>query len=184
MSKTKKKPNTRERIIAQAGRLTKQQGFGTVGVDALMAAADMQGGSFYYHFPKKEALLSAIITAEVQQSRQWLTRNGAASKEKLLHHLLQYVSENHVLHPEDGCVIPSLSNEVARANDDTRTAYAKAVQAFSEDVAHILGEESWPVIAMCVGAVTMARAMPKGEARDAILAQCAEQLAEIFAKKE
>lgn len=184
MSNTKKKPSTRERIIAQAGRLTKQQGFATVGVDALMAAADMQGGSFYYHFAKKENLLGAIIAVEISQSRQRLTHNGSASKKHLLQRLLQYVSEAHVEQPEEGCVIPSLSNEVARASQATRTVYASEVQAFSKDIEDILGHNAWPVIAMCVGAVTMARAMPRGETRTAILAQCSAQLKQAFAQTE
>src|SRR5690625_7920275 len=69
MSQSKHKSNTRERIVTQAGSLAKQQGFGTVGVDALMAAANLKGGSFYYHFPKKEALLTAIVMHEIQASR-------------------------------------------------------------------------------------------------------------------
>lgn len=186
MTKTTEKNSTRERIIAQAGRLAKKQGFGTAGVDALMAAADMKGGSFYYHFPKKEALLTAIIEAEIRQSRQLLTQQGAASKDYLQKRLQQYLSESHLLQPEAGCVLPALSSEVARANAETRACYADSMQALYADMEKILvhAKRSWPALAMCVGAVTMARAMPEGEVRDALLAECAAHLINIFAEQE
>lgn len=183
MSQSKHKPSTRERIVTQAGSLAKQQGFGTVGVDALMAAANLKGGSFYYHFPKKEALLTAIVIREIQASRAWLTEQGGASKEALQQRLIQYLSQEHVLNPEEGCVLPALSAEVARAETETRQAYAKELQNLVKDIERIFDNNhaSWPVIAMCVGALVLARAMPAGDERKRLLADCVQQLMVMLA---
>ncbi len=182
MSQSKHKSNTRERIVTQAGSLAKQQGFGTVGVDALMAAANLKGGSFYYHFPKKEALLTAIVMHEIQASRAWLTEQGEASKEALQQRLTQYLSQEHVRNTGKGCVLPALSTEVARAEAETQQAYAQELCKLVKDIERIFDKHhvSWPAIAMCVGALVVARAMPAGDERERLLSDCVQQLMVIL----
>ena len=52
---------TRERLVRTAARLFVTQGYRGVGVNEICAAADVQKGSFYHHFPSKSDLAIAAI---------------------------------------------------------------------------------------------------------------------------
>lgn len=53
--------HTRERLIEVGFSLFEERGFDGVTVDAICAAADVAKGTFYFHFPTKQALLVAAF---------------------------------------------------------------------------------------------------------------------------
>ena len=55
------KEETRKKLLANARAITKKGGFGTTGVDELMASIGLSGGAFYGHFPSKEALFAELV---------------------------------------------------------------------------------------------------------------------------
>ena len=52
---------TRERILQTADRLFYQEGIRAVGVDRIIAEADVAKMSLYKHFPSKDALILAVL---------------------------------------------------------------------------------------------------------------------------
>ena len=56
-------PRARQRILQTAGRLFYAEGFRAVGVDRVIAEADVAKATFYKHFPAKEDLIVAWIAA-------------------------------------------------------------------------------------------------------------------------
>lgn len=164
----KHKQATRERILAKAGALAKQQGFGTTGVDALMAAAGLTAGGFYAHFGSKSELLSALIERELVHSQ---ARFDVDSDAALAQAVQAYLSLAHVEHPQRGCPLTSLSSEIARADDTVRQTYEDRLLALHQRVsAHTRdADAAWSLIAQAVGAVTLARAMRSRAARKAVL---------------
>lgn len=68
----------RERLLGTASRLFYSEGIRAVGVDRVMAEADVARGTFYRHFDGKDDLVRAYLEATDQQIRD---RIAAAEKE-------------------------------------------------------------------------------------------------------
>lgn len=62
----------RERILEDASELFYQKGIQAVGVDAIIAKADVARMSFYRHFKSKEGLVLAFLDRRDQLFRAWL----------------------------------------------------------------------------------------------------------------
>ncbi|AWY39208.1 TetR family transcriptional regulator [Pseudomonas putida] len=169
-SKTHKE-ETRAKLIEAARAVTKKGGFGTTGVDALMASIGMTGGAFYSHFPSKQALFQAVIENEVRNSTQMLTGGQDASAKQLEQSVRSYLSTFHVLHPEEGCVLPALGAEIARAEPQAREAVEKGLKDIQKAWAERLGspEDAWAVIAQCVGALVLSRSVETEKTRKEII---------------
>ena len=54
-------PSARDRILSVAGRLFYREGYRGVGVDRVIAEADVAKATFYKHFPSKDDLIVAWI---------------------------------------------------------------------------------------------------------------------------
>jgi AcrR family transcriptional regulator len=166
------KDETRTKLIETARAITKKGGFSSTGVDALMSAIGMTGGAFYSHFPSKQALFQAVIEDEIRNSSEMLAGGQNASGEQLEQCLRNYLSTFHVLHPEEGCVLPALGGEIARAEPEVRVAVEKGLKQIQKAWADRLGspDAAWAVIAQCVGARVLSRAVEKERTRKEIIA--------------
>jgi AcrR family transcriptional regulator len=61
----------RDRILKTAGRLFNQHGFRAVGIDRIIAEADVAKQSFYNHFPSKDDLIVAWLEKAAAQGAEW-----------------------------------------------------------------------------------------------------------------
>jgi AcrR family transcriptional regulator len=66
----RKKDENRERIAAAALKLFRERGFAATTVDEIAQRADVAKGTFFNHFPRKEAVLGYMATAEVERLEQ------------------------------------------------------------------------------------------------------------------
>lgn len=175
------KQETRERILDKAGALAKEQGFGTTGVDALMAAAGLTAGGFYAHFKSKSEMLSALIDRELGRSRARFEVDSDAAFAKAV---LAYLSVAHVEHPNRGCPLTSLSSEIARADDEVRDTFERRLLEIHQIVRVRLKDDAqaWSLVAQAVGAVTLARAMRSRAARTSLLDAVAQNLQQWLAR--
>lgn len=173
------KERTRRRLLERGARHAKKHGFGGSGMDALAGAAGVTTGALYKHFDGKSELLAAIVAAELARTTHLFSSLPTGDCEAIGKVLAGYLSDHHVEHPETGCLLPSLTQEVARADRPTRVAFEAGVRDVHEALRkHIAegGDDAWALIALCVGAVMMARALPGEAARTALL-QAARQAA-------
>ncbi|ARU56488.1 TetR family transcriptional regulator [Oleiphilus messinensis] len=166
----------RKKLVAAAGALCKENGFGVTGVDALMATVGLSGGAFYGHFKTKSDLLNDIVANELATTRarfEAMQGGDGASAEALLR---AYFSRLHVDNPGMGCALPSLSNEVARANDEVKETYEKGLQALHDLLAENLPnpERAWALLAMAAGTISMARAVKSPEMQERILSSAVD----------
>lgn len=174
------KAETRLRLIEQAGRLAKKDGFATTGVDGLMATVGLTGGAFYSHFESKEELLKEIINAELVRSYEFFlpkeddTSTTSFSVASLKQLIVLYLNPAHIKKPEFGCSLPTLSTEVARSSDDIKQIYEAKVKHIQQGIFKVLKNDSasWAALALSVGAVTIARAMSTPEAQQEVLTAC------------
>ncbi len=152
----------RNRLLERGGRHAKKHGFAGSGMDALAAAAGVTTGSVYKHFDGKADLFASLIRAELERTARTFSTIPPGDAEAARKLLAGYLSMQHVSHPGGGCVLPALTPEVARGDDAARDAFRSGLVAIHAIVAdRITGsdEQAWALIAQCVGAVMLARAV-------------------------
>jgi TetR/AcrR family transcriptional repressor of nem operon len=171
------KAHARVAIVQEAARTLKENGFDGVGVDGLAASAQVTSGALYSHFANKEAVLEEVVTTQLGIEFVGLADQEPAERRRRLGEVLRlYLSDLHREDAGHGCVMPSLSADVARAGDSVREAYRRRMV----DVIAILApampgtqeqqeQLAWTLLASIVGAVTIARALPSGDQAHAVL---------------
>jgi AcrR family transcriptional regulator len=181
------KVRTRERILAQAGRLFRRSGYDGVGVEGLMAAARLTRGGFYGYFRSKAALFAEVIGREPDFVRRMRARTGR-SPAQLTAEALEIVAG--YLAPENrervgrGCPMASLSADVARAGPGARAAYEGTVRDLMEEF--LRGMPAAPdrerralaTIVLCVGGLVVSRAVSDAALAARIAEACRANVAE------
>jgi TetR/AcrR family transcriptional repressor of nem operon len=164
-------------IVQEAGRTLKESGFHGVGVDGLAASAQVTSGALYSNFANKEAVLEEVVATQLGIEFAGLADQEPAVRRRMLGDVLRsYLSDLHRENPRDGCVMPSLSADVARSGDSVREAYRRRMVDVIATIAPAMpGDEeeqvqrAWTLVASIVGAITIARALPAGDQAQAIL---------------
>lgn len=162
------KAKAREALLQAGMRSMKTTGFNGIGVDGLAAEAGVTSGAFYSNFRNKEAMLQAIISSA--GCEPVLGKSEAAGKGELQGQLRTfldtYLGVEHVEGVADGCPMPALSADVARAGEETRAAYERNLTTWVDRIADCLDgprpdreRRAWSIVSLMVGAVTIARAM-------------------------
>lgn len=163
------KAESRARLVEAGAAVAKRDGFAGTGVDALAEAAGLTSGAFYRHFAGKDALLTAIVERELSETgARFSALDGEA---QLLFAVDAYLSMAHVRGPEVGCILPTLTAEVARAPAATREAFERSLGEVVAVLAGKVGDRALAsaIVSQCVGAVMVARAMASDEARREVL---------------
>src|SRR3954453_6060510 len=162
-----KKRQTHERIIASAGRIARKNGLAAASVSRVMRGAGLTIGGFYAHFRSKRAMDAEVVQATL----------GGSSAPLCID---RYLSAAHRDDAEHGCAFPAMLSEVARADERTRLALARAIDARARELARAMPgsrgaaarERALAILAMCVGGLTLARAMKGHPASDEVLSAC------------
>ncbi len=166
------KQQKRQELLNITGQIAKKNGFAATGVDGLMKAAGVTSGAFYSHFSSKQDLLKALVEYELQQSfNMWQSNPNHNAADWINFELDRYLTPSHLEHPEQGCVLPTLATEVARADDTIKQAYEKELlRGHALFSTHLASEEkAWAMMSQLVGAVLIARAMHDPELQKSIL---------------
>jgi TetR/AcrR family transcriptional repressor of nem operon len=165
---------TRDAILKAAGRQFREHGFSGIGVDALAKEAGVTSGAFYAHFGSKADAFRAVVVQGLkrlylgaegirgQHGRTWLDALAAF-----------YLGPDHRRDVRGGCVLPSLSAEIAHADSETRKDYQAELLEVAALVADGLPgtsgrEAAWPVLAMLAGGVLLSRAVQDESIADEI----------------
>jgi AcrR family transcriptional regulator len=162
------KAKAREALLQAGMRSMKTAGFNGIGVDGLAAEAGVTSGAFYSNFRNKEAMLEAIIDTAVAEP--FLSDTETASKAEVRRQLRKlldvYLADEHVANSADGCPMPALCADVARAGMPTREAYERKITAWAHRIADCLDgvrsdreRRAWGILSLMVGAITISRAM-------------------------
>jgi TetR/AcrR family transcriptional regulator, transcriptional repressor for nem operon len=177
------KAKAREALLHAATKALRQSGFNGIGVDALAASAGVTSGAFYSNFSGKEALLKEVIDANLGQPFIDTDSGTAAERrQRLKDYLEMYISAQHCADPANGCVMPTLSADVARSGEAVRETYGRRMRELVDKTARVIGGEpvdaekrAWSVVTLMVGAVSIARALPQGPEAQAVLDAALQQ---------
>src|SRR6185312_5435219 len=143
MRRTKQaKSETHERIVAAATRRFRAGGIAGVGVADVMGEAGLTHGGFYAHFASKDALVAEACGVGLAQSRERLIRKiqREPAERQLAAYIDIYLGAEHRDHPEAGCVMPTLSGEVARSSGEVRAAFTQAYTDYRDALASLLAD--------------------------------------------
>jgi AcrR family transcriptional regulator len=185
------KAKARQAILQAGAKALRTNGFNGIGVDGLAASAGVTSGAFYSNFPNKAALLEEIIASRLGDPFIDTESGSLAERQdRLREFLAMYISAAHRADPADGCVMPTLSADVARASPQIRDAYQHNMLELVRKMSNVFeGPESrreqraWSIIAIMVGAVAIARAMPDGEAADRAIEAALQTALSLVAAK-
>ena len=166
---------SRERILQAASERFRADGIAASGLSRVMKDAGLTNGAFYPHFESKAELvresLVAALDAQGEQMRQILAAEGLDGL------ITAYLAPQHRDNPQVGCATSALAAEIAREPQETRAAYTERVAALARQVAaylppHAKDPEATAValLATCIGALQIARAVDSVEMSDRILA--------------
>jgi len=165
------KHETHKRIVDIAAQKFREEGVASVGIAGLMAQAGLTHGGFYAHFESKEALVEEAMKAAFDGSR--LTYS--AGLETLIR---SYLRPAHRDNPGQGCVVATLTPEIARHPATTRAAYTERLEKFLEKIAALLPEQLPPetrqqtaigILGSMIGTLQMSRAVTNPELSENIL---------------
>lgn len=159
------KQAARERIIKAASRAIRRSGYDGPSVSEIMKEAGLTHGTFYAHFPSREALLAAAADragAEVVAYTSGVA--AAAQPHEALETMIQsYLSEDHLRNLEGGCPVAALGSEMPRQAPEVRQAATARIREMIDVVARELPEHdeqrAMALVAAMAGALTLARAV-------------------------
>jgi TetR/AcrR family transcriptional repressor of nem operon len=184
------KQETHRKIVEAAGKEFRTHGFEGVGIAKLMAGLDLTHGGFYAHFADKEALIAESSVAVLDESLDTMLRALQAGGFPAL--LDYYLSEGHRDLPDAGCMLPTLSAELARHSSAPREAFtAKLIRVFHDIAEYMPGrtpahklEKVQVLFAAMVGAMSLARAVSDPAFSASLLRSTREHLLQFIEAAE
>ena len=132
----------RKRLIESASRLFHLRGYSAVGVQELCELANVRRGSFYYHFPSKEALALAVLEHEEKALADKVFDPAFADDDTPP--LERFAAFLRLLHSYQlgrakrqegfvgGCPIANLGHELASQSTSVRVAADQILERLSE----------------------------------------------------
>ncbi|WP_437945473.1 TetR/AcrR family transcriptional regulator [Sorangium sp. So ce296] len=176
------KAATHERIVASASKLMRRGGLAAASVPRVMRGAGLTVGGFYAHFRSKRALDAEVLKATLVDVRATWFRGleGSEGEAWLARAVRRYLSPAHRDGIAEGCPLPSTLSELTRADKATRTAVVEAFEAAVREIearapahgAATSRERALATMALCVGGLTLARALRGHPVSDEILRAC------------
>jgi len=166
---TPKKRETHDRIVRTAAAQIRERGYDSVSVATVMEAAGLTHGGFYAHFPSRDAMLAEALDAAASDSlgRLGKASDGVAAEHALKSFLDFYLSDRHVAHPEQGCVLAAVGSETRRQSPEVRRVMTRRVKEMADLVERQLPgwgkagrhEDALGVLATMLGALVLSRAV-------------------------
>lgn len=162
------KNETRARILEAASRLFREEGYGGSGIGPLTKAAGVTNGAFYGHFKSKSEAFRNVVLAGIEQLRDGVASLRAAHGTRWRRPFIDfYLGPRRTCKLGESCALPSLSPEVMRADDETRTAYEEELLRLVGEVSAGLDDlpaagrddRAIAFLALLSGGVTLARAV-------------------------
>jgi len=155
----------------------RRQGYHAAGVDEVMEEAGLTAGGFYGHFASKEALLAETLApaaAGALRDERIEHLTGRAWAEAFVE---RYLSPAHLVKTEDGCPLPPLVSEVARAGASVKASFEAVVRGLASRLQGQAGgdvseDRALAVLALCVGGLGVARSVQNEALAERILAAC------------
>lgn len=157
-----RREQSREKILASAGRGFRSQGYHGLGVDGLAKGAGLTSGAFYAHFKSKAEAFHAALACGLEELRAGVASfrdSGQGWRQRFIDF---YLGDRRTVELAESCALQSLTGDVARADQGARETFEAGLRDVAEAMASGLEggrEEALALLAMLVGGVSIARAV-------------------------
>jgi TetR/AcrR family transcriptional regulator, transcriptional repressor for nem operon len=166
--KQDQKEQTRENIIAAAGRCFKKDGYSGIGVDGLAKEAGVTSGAFYGHFDSKKAAFEAAIVDGLNDLGLAVTSLQQQYGETWWVEFAKiYMNQKRTCDLTKSCALQTLTSEIGRSDEAIRNVFETELLKIIE-LADVGSPQLTPEnakgktlvnLAMLIGGVTLARAV-------------------------
>lgn len=165
--RSEQKEQTRRRMLQAAAEGFRSQGYG-IGVDGLAKRAGVTSGAFYVHFGSKAGAFKDAVAYGMDDLlggvRYFQGEHGAAWWPEFVRF---YLGTKRTCDLAQSCTLQTLTPELARADDATRTLFEGQLRAVAEAVVSGPPSPAKPgtlanamvALSTLIGAVTLARAV-------------------------
>lgn len=179
------------RILDAAAARLRTEGLMGAAIGLVMRDANLTHGAFYSHFANKEELTAAAFRHALTNNRtRWTTGpSGEHWPQRLTRLAKRYLTPAHRDDPANGCAFAAVASEAARSPAEFRRVFeAEMIQSLRaicgpaadraaanpnpNGVDPARHDEAIALLALCVGGVTLARAVEDGETSARVLAAC------------
>ena len=135
----------RARLLETATRLFYAEGVHAVGVDRIIAEANVAKWTFYHHFPTKDDLVRAYVDAQSQQVRRATAAEvGGATGHAAILTMFERIGEDARGPRRRGCPFVNTAAEYPVATHPVREAIADHRRWFRELVRELLAADGDP----------------------------------------
>lgn len=181
------KQRSREKLLNEAGKAFRRQGYGSIGVDGLAKSANLTSGAFYVHFGSKKQAFLEVLGSGLGQLRDGVAQTRESGGDGWLNTFARfYLGEKRVCELGEACALPMLSAEAERAGEDARTVFEEKIREIGAEVAKGLtgtprqrSRQAWVELALLLGGASLSRTVldPKlsKEIADAVIGAVTEQ---------
>jgi TetR/AcrR family transcriptional repressor of nem operon len=177
------KRHSRERILDAGAKRLCAEGLSGAAIAPIMRDADLTHGAFYSHFSDKDDLARASLAHAVEHrtARLFGTASDDSWTGRLQRIVRRYLSRGHRDNAAEGCAFAALTSEAGRAPSEFRAAYQQQLRALLASIAAPFDgseenekhyDDAIVLMALCVGGLSLARAVPDPEFSDRILRAC------------
>ncbi|MGG4132260.1 TetR/AcrR family transcriptional regulator [Paenibacillus illinoisensis] len=166
----------RGRILDSAAQAFRKNGIRETSLPTIMKGAGLTHGGFYSHFESKEQLIAETCSNIVNHTMDTLQKlmleeNNESNLETLLNF---YLSPHHRDNLEVGCIIPTLSGEIAQSSEEIKDIFHLELERFIEfisDIAECDKSTGGVVLSIMIGTLILARGIKDPESSDNILVE-------------
>jgi TetR/AcrR family transcriptional regulator, lmrAB and yxaGH operons repressor len=175
-----RRDRSRAALVDTAALLFRRQGYAATGVNQILAAAQVNAGSLYHHFPDgKQALAAAVVDTVGGDIEKRLRKllSGEVPVYDIVDGWIDLMAAGLSTDRRDGCPIEPIATESVNASQQVRDASARAFGGWCLAVADRLRADGWPsadadqtalaVIALIEGALMLSRIAGDTAALDA-----------------
>ena len=180
------KAETHRKIVKDASRRIRTEGMTGAAVSAVMRDAGLTHGGFYKHFENKDELVMESLREAFQDIGDQLVRAAEESHSEAPWKAIVkcYLSLEYCDHAERGCPLPALAPELARVEETMKSqVFAELVKYRSRMLPFMPGRRTadkerafFQIFSTMIGAVEIARMLPRPEMREKVLASARELL--------
>ena len=184
------KVEVHEKIVKDASRRVRVEGFNGAAVAVVMQDAGLTHGGFYKHFRSKDDLLVESLGEAFREITDTLVRAAEQSPpgEAWKAIVSTYLRPEMCERPERGCPLPALGPELARVDKRMKPGIvAELVNYKSRMVPYMPGRRTrdkesafFAIFSTMIGAIEIARLLPEPAMRQKVLGSARDFLLRSF----
>jgi TetR/AcrR family transcriptional repressor of nem operon len=135
------RPSVREQLVNAAAECFEERGFNGIGVQEITRVAGVPKGSFYNHFPSKEALaLEVMHRYGVARRLEMLEDETLASAARLRAHFRFLTDDLERFRFARGCLFGNFGAELSTQSAEVRGQVEAALEQWTAKVTAVLRE--------------------------------------------